>query len=76
LVGILFIGGIMWTEQTEIARKLGISNNALRKIVFNSPLKDSWKLIAKKRHYEIEKVLELINQSNQQKTNAKTNNNN
>ena len=65
----------MLVEQTEIARRLGISNKSFRKMVLYSHLKDSWKLIAQKRHYEIEEVFALIKLSNQRKTDEQQNNN-
>ncbi len=46
------------TEQTEIARKLGISNKAMRRIAEAAELK--WTLINNKRHYKFEDFLEAI----------------
>ena len=55
----------MLIEQTEIARKLGISMNALHRILrscgYDSP--EKYKLINNKRHYEWEAILSLIQQS-------------
>lgn len=45
-------------EQTEIAKKLGISNNQMRRIAETAGLK--WELINNKRHYEWEEFLEAI----------------
>ena len=45
------------TEQTEIAKKLGMSNKKFRHMV-EGRLK--WTLINNKRHYEINEVLILI----------------
>ena len=45
-------------EQTEIARRLGISNNALHRIVYHGKLE--YKLINNKRHYDFEEVLKTI----------------
>jgi transposase-like protein len=45
-------------EQTEIARKLGISNNAFRRIASTARLE--FELINNKRHYDWQEVLEII----------------
>jgi len=45
------------TEQTEIARQLGMSNKKFRYIVEG---KLKWTLINNKRHYEMKEVLDLI----------------
>ena len=46
------------TEQTEIAKKLGISNNAFRRFAHESKLE--FKLINNKRHYKYDEVLEVL----------------
>ena len=45
-------------EQTEIAKRLGISNNAFHRIAYYSKLE--YKLINNKRHYDFEKVIKII----------------
>jgi hypothetical protein len=45
-------------EQTDIARKLGISNNAFRRIAEAAGLK--FELINSKRHYKWDEVVEAI----------------
>lgn len=52
-----------WIEQSEIARKnLGISMNALHRIFHTTgyAVPENYRLINNKRHYEYEKILELI----------------
>ena len=50
------------TEQTEIAKTLGISMNALHKILqaANIEKEPHFKLINNKRHYNIEEILQVI----------------
>lgn len=53
----------MWIEQTEIARKhLGISMKAFRRILDAAKydIPENYKLIANKRHYDYDKIIELI----------------
>jgi hypothetical protein len=52
----------MLLEQTEIAKRLGISMNALHRILNSSGLSTEkyFKLINNKRHYEYEDVLKAI----------------
>jgi len=45
-------------EQTEIAKKLGISNNAMRRIAATAGLK--FELINNRRCYDWEEFLEVI----------------
>ena len=45
-------------EQTEIAKRLGISNNALHRITYHGKL--DFKLINNKRHYDFEEVIKTI----------------
>jgi len=52
----------MLIEQTEIAKKLGISNNAFRRIAKYAGLK--FQLINNKRHYDFEEVVETIKKNN------------
>ena len=54
-----------YTEQTEIARKLSISNTAFRRIAHYGKLE--FKLINNKRHYRFPDVLQVIQQA-QEKT--------
>lgn len=51
-----------YLEQTEIARKLGISNNSFKRIVFHGKLE--FKLINAKRNYKFSEVLEAIKKAN------------
>ena len=48
----------MFIEQTEVAKRLGISNNAMRRIAKNAGLE--WKLINNKRHYDWQEFLEAV----------------
>ena len=48
----------MLTEQTEIAKRLGISNKAFHRIAYHGKLE--FKLINNKRHYDFEEVIETI----------------
>ena len=52
----------MLTEQTQIAKNLGISMNSLHRMLhasgFETP--ENFKLINNKRHYEYEDILKLI----------------
>lgn len=53
----------MWIEQTEIARKkLGISMNAFHRMLRASgyEIEKNYRLINNKRHYDYDKILELI----------------
>ena len=53
----------MWIEQTEIAKKhLGISANSLRRILSAAKydIPENYKLINNKRHYNYNKILEII----------------
>jgi hypothetical protein len=50
----------MFYEQTEIAKILGMSNNAFRRFAYHSGLDKHWKLIAKKRWYDFELVKEYL----------------
>lgn len=47
----------MLIEQTEIAKKLGMSNNKFKKLIHD---KLEFQLINNKRHYEWEEVLRFI----------------
>jgi len=47
-------------EQTDIAKKLGISMNALHRILRASGYEPNYKLLANKRHYEYEAILDII----------------
>jgi len=51
-----------YLEQTEIACKLGISNNSFKRIVFHGKLE--FKLINAKRNYKFSEVLEAIKKAN------------
>ncbi len=48
-------------EQTAIAKRLGISNNALHRITWHGKLE--YKLINNKRHYDFDEVIETIKKS-------------
>lgn len=48
-------------EQTEIAKRLGISNNAMRRIATTAGLK--FELIGSKRHYVWQEFLKAIKKS-------------
>ena len=56
----------MFIEQTEIAKKLGISNKSFRRFAYKSGLDKHFKIIAKKRWYDFEQVGEYL--KNYQKT--------
>ena len=49
-------------EQTEIAKKLGISNNAMRRIADQAKLE--FELINNKRHYDWQDFVEAIQKGN------------
>jgi len=51
----------MIIEQTEIAKKLGISARQFRKMIALTDL--PFELIENKRHYDFEKVIEKIKES-------------
>ena len=55
-----------YTEQTEIARKLSISNTAFKRIVYHGKLE--FKLINNKRHYRFSDVLRVIRQAQEKNT--------
>ena len=52
---------VNFVEQTEIAKRLGISNNAMRRIAATAQLK--FKLINNKRHYIWKDFLRAIKES-------------
>ncbi len=45
-------------EQTEIAKRLGISNKTIKRITYHGKLE--YKLINNKRHYNFNEVVETI----------------
>ena len=51
-----------YVEQTEIARRLGISKNALCRILHSAGIQteEHFVLINNKRHYSFKKVIETI----------------
>lgn len=50
------------TEQTQIAKQLGISMKALHRILYHSGLEQAerYELINGKRHYQFEEVMQVI----------------
>jgi len=54
-----------WTEQTEIAKQLGISNNKFRKMIRD---KAEFILLCNKRHYRFSDVLTIIDKARQEQS--------
>jgi len=52
----------MFIEQTQIAKNLGISMKSLHRMLYAAGYEkpENFKLIANKRHYDYDKILELI----------------
>lgn len=53
---------VIFTEQTEIAKRLGISNKAFRRIVHGAGIDNEkyYKLINNKRHYDFNFIIKIL----------------
>lgn len=53
---------VIFTEQTEIAKRLGISNKAFRRIVHDAGIDNEkyYKLINNKRHYDFNFIIKIL----------------